>query len=74
MNMNWKPLPSNKAAGVDSFLTNLTGSDRKASVKNKVCVFCKEDVAINSFKDELSFREFHISGMCQTCQDSTFNL
>jgi hypothetical protein len=24
------------------------------------------------FRDDLSVREFHISGMCQKCQDSVF--
>ena len=27
---------------------------------------------IGEFLDELSYREFKISGMCQACQDKTF--
>jgi len=34
------------------------------------CIICKGQ--INSFRDELSIREYKISGMCQDCQDETF--
>ena len=34
------------------------------------CPTCKGE--IGDFKDELSKREFGISGMCQKCQDSIF--
>jgi len=35
------------------------------------CPTCRGE--IGEFKDELSRREFSISGMCQACQDSVFN-
>lgn len=35
------------------------------------CPTCGE--AVGTFKDELSRREFGISGMCQKCQDETFD-
>lgn len=28
---------------------------------------------IGTFRDELSEKEYHISGMCQKCQDDIFN-
>ena len=34
------------------------------------CVSCKDTATI--FKDELSKREFGISGLCQSCQDKVF--
>ena len=34
------------------------------------CVSCKDTATI--FKDELSKREFGISGLCQACQDKIF--
>jgi len=34
------------------------------------CPICKE--IIGEFKDELSKKEFRISGLCQKCQDETF--
>jgi len=36
------------------------------------CPFCKEIVRQKDFKDELSRREYAISGLCQKCQDKTF--
>ena len=36
------------------------------------CPFCDEFVVKEDFKDDLSLREFNISGMCQKCQDEFF--
>ncbi len=36
------------------------------------CPFCGLAVKENEFRDELSKREFKISGICQTCQDDFF--
>lgn len=36
------------------------------------CPFCYEIVVHSDFKDEISRREFSISGLCQKCQDKTF--
>ena len=41
--------------------------------ENKICPFCKEKIDVNSFKDNLSKKEYKISGLCQKCQDKTFN-
>lgn len=35
------------------------------------CPICAEPVKLEDFKDELSLKEFRISGMCQSC-DKTF--
>jgi len=43
--------------------------DRKS---RGACPFCGEKINPNEFKDELSKREFKISGLCQKCQDKTF--
>lgn len=40
------------------------------AIKNEKCPFCRED--IGEFKDEISKREYEISGLCQTCQDGVF--
>lgn len=43
--------------------------------KQGVCPFCREPVDPNdpnSFRDELSKREYKISGLCQKCQDDFF--
>ena len=41
--------------------------------KNGKCPFCGKEVTESEFKDELSLREFRISGLCQKCQDEFFN-
>ena len=48
----------------------LFGIDINASVSEKTCVLCKEPVI--EFRDELSKKEFEISGICQICQDGVF--
>lgn len=40
--------------------------------ENGQCPICEEKIKENSFKDELSIKEFKISGMCQSCQDRFF--
>jgi len=48
-----------------------------------LCPFCSKTVAYHNqlflllidaaeFRDDLSRKEFEISGLCQTCQDKTF--
>jgi len=39
-------------------------------IKEGKCACCREP--IGKFKDEISVREYKISGICQTCQDKTF--
>lgn len=36
------------------------------------CPTCRKKILSTEFKDELSVREFCISGMCQECQDEVF--
>ena len=35
------------------------------------CNWCKQD--LKGFRDDLSVKEYEISGFCQSCQDKTFN-
>lgn len=42
---------------------------------NGICPSCDKDMSNarrSSFKDDLSYKEFGISGFCQECQDKTF--
>jgi hypothetical protein len=41
-----------------------------AAIDKELCPTCGEPIA--GFRDELSLREYKISGMCQACQDSVF--
>ena len=43
----------------------------KDIVENK-CPMCHSDIKESDFKDELSKKEYSISGMCQKCQDEVF--
>ena len=42
------------------------------NVKNNICPCCNAPVNQDEFKDELSKKEFKISGLCQKCQDEVF--
>jgi len=42
------------------------------AVKAGKCPSCEQPVDPNSFRDELSRKEYGISGLCQPCQDKTF--
>ena len=69
----WQPQPTEKSSQIDDIFKILYGIDRKASITKKSCVSCgAENLTEDSFRDELSLREFHISGLCQDCQDKVF--
>ena len=55
---------------VDDFTKKNFGKSLTDSQKERVCVICHKP--ITGFKDELSRREYEISGMCQECQDKIF--
>ena len=67
--------PTWKAEGVRKHLDGMTniiyGRSASESIGNDVCVSCNEPAV--EFTDELSRREFAISGLCQKCQDKIFN-
>ena len=70
--MNWNPQPTTKSASMEAGITAITGINRREAIASKTCP-CGAGVTLDSFKDdELSLKEFHISGLCQTCQDSIF--
>lgn len=47
----------------------------QASLKRLgLCPFCAELIFEEHFRDELSLREFEISGLCQACQDKMFGM
>ena len=64
--------PTTKAPEIDATLKRLSGVDRVASINSNGCVFCKAPEL--NFRDDLSRKEYCISGMCQTCQDQMFNM
>ena len=42
------------------------------NVELGLCPFCNQPVKVEDFTDELSVREYKISGLCQGCQDRFF--
>ena len=70
--MEWKPQPSAKAPVMEEAIRAFTGIDRRKAIISKTCAICSEAVTLLSFRDKLSISEFHITGMCQSCQDKSF--
>jgi len=70
--MDWIARPTEKDESIDSFISDTLGFDRRGAVSSNTCATCGCDVSLDSFKDELSLKEYHISGMCQKCQDDFF--
>lgn len=64
--------PTHKSQALERFLNNLLapGVERRESIERDTCVLCGEPAT--KFRDEISEREFKISGMCQSCQDYHF--
>lgn len=59
---------------IESFLEDqsmeMFGRSRTVAIAGKSCVACGRPAS--SFRDELSVKEFGISGLCQACQDEVF--
>lgn len=64
--------PTKKAPEIEHLIDafNPAGRKRVDSIKADVCSWCGKPAT--TFKDELSRREYYISGFCQECQDKTF--
>jgi len=69
-------MTDNKAPAIQKILDATAelqwGRTRTASLDSKTCVCCGKSAT--SFTDDLSKREYSISGLCQTCQDTTFGV
>ena len=68
---------SEKTKEVMGFLNGMTaalfGRGLEDCMLNGICVTCHGPIEDYDFRDELSRKEYGISGMCQTCQDKTFS-
>lgn len=65
--MTDQPIPRRP---IDAVYERAMGHDRVASIQAGTCGSCGGPAT--AFKDELSAREYRISGLCQTCQDPVF--
>jgi hypothetical protein len=66
--------PSDKSDEVESKIESIFGFNRRAYIQDNRCVpppvGCGGPAV--KFRDELSRKEFSISGLCQKCQDSVW--
>ena len=49
--------------------------NHQKDIDDRVCSTfwgCGKSVDVEGFRDEISLKEFHISGLCQSCQDKVF--
>ena len=61
---------TNKDSYIESLLTAISGRDRVQCIAERSCTCCGS--AAYYFEDELSKKEYTISGMCQNCQNVVF--
>lgn len=66
--------PTDKAPAINRLLDSILPGDRTrvGSIKANTCATCGDKA--DDFKDQVSEREFAISGMCQGCQDKVFSV
>jgi uncharacterized CHY-type Zn-finger protein len=57
-------------AALDGVALAVFGRSRTISIATAKCVACGGEA--REFRDELSAKEYSLSGMCQACQDKMF--
>ena len=60
----------NMTATLDNISLRSLGRARSLAIAGRSCVTCGKRADL--FRDSLSVKEYHISGMCQICQDEVF--
>lgn len=64
--------PTVKHPDIDELITEILGIDRIKSIQSDLCVQCEKEA--KEFRNDISRKEYRISGMCQNCQDEFFGL
>ncbi len=64
------PEPQPKSPEIDLLLQQLSGTWRPDCIRQSICAHCKGPA--NCFTDDLSEKEYRISGLCQECQNKVF--
>ena len=62
--------PTVKSQSIEELLNHMF--NRTAKIESSKCATCESENL--TFRDELSEKEYTISGMCQTCQDDFFGI
>ena len=57
----------------EEIIKAIFGNEIMNRLNNHLCPMCGQKIDESDFRDELSKREYEISGMCQQCQDKIFN-
>ncbi len=60
-------VPTEKSSAVESTISGILGKDRRSYILAGKCIISGEDAG--PFRDELSEKEYQISGMGQKAQD-----
>jgi len=63
--------PVAKSMIIETLLKEVMGINRVAAIEADNCAICQKEATL--FTDELSKKEYTISGMCQCCQNKIFN-
>ena len=59
---------------LDNFAEKQFGKSKTECEEQNICVFCHNKVNLKDFRDDISRKEYGISGLCQKCQDDTFGV
>jgi hypothetical protein len=72
---NCLPVKNKKAPEVEAFLERFVKEAFGRTRQDGSCATCDDPKILENsdFRDELSWHEFKISCMCQSCQDSVFS-
>lgn len=67
-------IPTKKTEEIEGAIKSISGHDRRPSIRANVCIPAPIGCGgpADKFRDELSRKEYTISGLCQKCQDSIF--
>jgi len=67
--------PTNKSNAINSMLSSVFGVDRVKTISEGYCASCDNTgIIATSFRDDVSRKEYAISGLCQSCQDDVFGV
>jgi len=68
--------PTTKHPALDLLLGGLARKSRTETIRKGLCMTCDRPKLHRPavFRDEISRKEYTISGMCQCCQDSVFGV
>lgn len=66
--------PEYRPPEIEAILTAFTGKSRTFVITNNLCATCDATDVVDRLADDLSRKEYTISGMCQACQDSVFGV